>query len=70
MTVERERTLLQRVGDIRELNVLGFVLVAGVVISFVNPNLHGLQRPGHPATSGILRHPGHRRDVRDHRVRH
>ena len=37
MTVEKDRTWLQKVEDIREINVLGFVLVAGLVIYFLNP---------------------------------
>ena len=37
MTVDKSRTFLQKIGDIREINVLGFVLVAGLVIYALNP---------------------------------
>lgn len=37
MTVDKTRTWIQRAGDIREINVLGFVLVAGLVIYALNP---------------------------------
>lgn len=37
MTVDKSRTFLQKVGDIREINVLGFVLIAGLIIYALNP---------------------------------
>ncbi len=37
MAVDKSRTWIQRVGDVREINVLGFVLVAGLVIYALNP---------------------------------
>jgi len=37
MTVEKGRTWVQKVGDIRELNVLAFVIIAGIFIYSMNP---------------------------------
>ena len=37
MAVDKSRTWLQRIGDIREINVLGFVIVAGLIIYTLNP---------------------------------
>jgi len=37
MAYEKSQSWLQKIGNIRELNVLGFVLVAGVLISVLNP---------------------------------
>lgn len=37
MAVDKSRTWLQRIGDIREINVLGFVIVAGLIIYALNP---------------------------------
>jgi ribose transport system permease protein len=37
MTVDKSRTFLQRIGDAREINVLGFVLAAGLIIYVLNP---------------------------------
>jgi len=37
MAVDKSRTWLQRVGDIREINVLAFVIVAGLIIYALNP---------------------------------
>jgi len=37
MTVEKNRTWLQRIEDIREINVLAFVVVAGLLIYVLNP---------------------------------
>ena len=37
MTDERGQSWLQKVGNVRELNVLGFVVISGVLISFLNP---------------------------------
>jgi len=38
MTVDKSRiTIMQRIGNIREINVLGFVLVVGLIIYALNP---------------------------------
>jgi ribose transport system permease protein len=37
MADERGHSWLQKIGNVRELNVLGFVLIAGILISFLNP---------------------------------
>lgn len=37
MTVEKGRTFWQRVGEVRELNVLGFIIVVGILIYSLNP---------------------------------
>ena len=37
MADEKEQNWLQRVGNVRELNVLGFVVIAGILIFLLNP---------------------------------
>ena len=37
MADERGQSWLQKIGNVRELNVLGFVVIAGILISFLNP---------------------------------
>lgn len=37
MAVEKDRTWLQKIGEVREINVLGFVIIAGLIIYILNP---------------------------------
>jgi ribose transport system permease protein len=37
MAIEKDRTWLQKIGEAREINVLGFVLIAGLIIYVLNP---------------------------------